>query len=317
MYRMDTLVEQALADCDDDSVRAILAQVCALTDMGFAALARVTENRWITCQVLDKIEFGLTPGGELEVQTTICNEIRQHGRAVIFDDATINPDWRTHPVPILYGFKSYASFPIFLSDGRFYGTLCAIDPARRRVTNEDVVATLQAYAAQIGRLISARHGDGEVQKRRPCIKHPPNKAGRLRSKQPDHPGSSDQLVSERFRLIWIAGDGVTLGLGAHCRHGIPSAVQLALVFLCEFAVDSRDGGIGRFRRAGQALVTPALVIFAVSFAHDKLHASQAAASRMLLIGVLPEAWAPDAIVRHSPGGVKESAIIAAKLRRSR
>lgn len=162
--RMDTLVEQALADGDDDSVRAILAQVCALTDMGFAALARVTENRWITCQVLDKIEFGLTPGGELEVQTTICNEIRQHGRAVIFDDATINPDWRTHPVPILYGFKSYASFPIFLSDGRFYGTLCAIDPARRRVTNEDVVATLQAYAAQIGRLISARHGDGEVQK---------------------------------------------------------------------------------------------------------------------------------------------------------
>ena len=159
---MDNLVAQAAADGDNDDVRDLLALVCALTDMGFAAVARVDETRWIAYQVIDKIEFGLTPGGELEVQTTICDEMRQHGQAVVFDDATIDPEWRNHPVPILYGFKSYAAFPIFLPDGQFYGTLCAIDPARRKVSNEAVVATLRDYADQIGRLIAARHAQGDV-----------------------------------------------------------------------------------------------------------------------------------------------------------
>lgn len=152
----DDLVRRAVEDGDQDAIRAILADICSLTDMGFAAVARVTEDRWIACQVLDKIEFGLTPGGELSVATTICNEIREHGHAVVFDDASAEPDWRTHPIPILYGFKSYASFPIFLSNGDFYGTLCAIDPARRRIATPQVIATLRAYAAQIATLLEVR-----------------------------------------------------------------------------------------------------------------------------------------------------------------
>ncbi|HEY9580179.1 MAG TPA: GAF domain-containing protein [Rhizorhapis sp.] len=152
----DDLIVEAVADGDNDAIRAILADVCSLTNMGFAAVARVTEDRWIACQVFDKIEFGLTPGGELEIATTICNEIREHGQAVVFDDATVDPEWRTHPVPILYGFKSYASFPIFLPDGEFYGTLCAIDPARREITAPAVVATLRDYASRVAELIGAQ-----------------------------------------------------------------------------------------------------------------------------------------------------------------
>src|SRR3546814_15666277 len=110
--------------------------------MGFAAVARVTEDRWIACQVFDKIEFGLTPGGELELATTICNEIREHGQAVVFDDATVDPEWRTHPVPILYGFKSYASFPIFLPDGAIGRASC-----RERV-GQTVDISLSAVAVK-------------------------------------------------------------------------------------------------------------------------------------------------------------------------
>jgi GAF domain-containing protein len=151
----DDLARQAIADGDNDEIRAILAEVCRLTDMGFAAVARVTDSRWIACQVLDKIEFGMEPGGELEIATTICSEIRGHGRAVVFDDATLDQDWRTHPVPVLYGFKSYASFPIHLPDGSFYGTLCAIDPSRRSVTVAEVVARLSECAERVARLIDA------------------------------------------------------------------------------------------------------------------------------------------------------------------
>jgi hypothetical protein len=47
------------------AVPTILDVICRTTGMGFAAVARVTDDRWIACSVLDNIDFGLTPGGEL------------------------------------------------------------------------------------------------------------------------------------------------------------------------------------------------------------------------------------------------------------
>jgi hypothetical protein len=61
------------------AVQTILEVICRSTKLGFAAVARVTPERWIACAVRDEIAFGLKPGGELEVSTTICNEIRASG----------------------------------------------------------------------------------------------------------------------------------------------------------------------------------------------------------------------------------------------
>ena len=58
------------------AVPTILEVVCRTTGMGFAAVARVTEDRWIACAVRDDVQFGLRPGGELKLETTICHEIR-------------------------------------------------------------------------------------------------------------------------------------------------------------------------------------------------------------------------------------------------
>ena len=153
---MDDLAAAAVESGDDDAIRSILEEVCNLTGMGFAAVARVTDSRWIACQVEDRIEFGLDPGEELEVQQTICSEIRDCGEAVLFDDGSTDIKWSRHPVPVLYGFKSYCSFPIYLDDGTFYGTLCALDPQPRAVSNERMVALLSGFAEQIGNLLSAR-----------------------------------------------------------------------------------------------------------------------------------------------------------------
>jgi len=126
-------------------VEAILAELCALTGMGFAAVARVTADRWIACQVLDKIEFGLDAGEELAIKTTICDEIRASGRGVHIDDVAADPEWRRHPTPALYGFRSYISWPILRGDGSFFGTLCAIDPASRTGLAR-LVPQMEAYA---------------------------------------------------------------------------------------------------------------------------------------------------------------------------
>lgn len=56
-----------------------ILDVCSnLTGMRFVTVARVTEDRWVTCAALDKLGFGLVPGGELPLASTICDEIRNH-----------------------------------------------------------------------------------------------------------------------------------------------------------------------------------------------------------------------------------------------
>ena len=113
-------------------IPTLLEVVAQTTGMGFAAVARVTRDRWIACGVKDDINFGLRPGDELKIETTICNEIRDSGRAVIIDDVSEDEAFCDHHTPKMYGFKSYISMPIFLQDGAFFGTLCAIDPRPAR-----------------------------------------------------------------------------------------------------------------------------------------------------------------------------------------
>lgn len=151
---MPELNTESIALGQDERLRAMLREICDATGMGFAAVARVTEHRWIACQVEDRIEFGLEPGDELKVHETICDEIRDSGEAILFDDASDDIKWSRHPVPVLYGFKSYCSFPVYLDDGSFFGTLCAIDPAPRRVTDEAIVAMFTAYSRRVGEIIS-------------------------------------------------------------------------------------------------------------------------------------------------------------------
>jgi GAF domain-containing protein len=152
----DELAVQVAAQGDDAEIEAILHEVCRVTCMGFAAVARVTEERWIAAQVLDKIEFGLDPGDELEIKKTICDDIRKCGHPIVIDHIGADPAWRTHPVPMLYGFESYASFPVVLADGSFYGTLCAIDPQPRALSAPETIALLQGFAARVAEILSER-----------------------------------------------------------------------------------------------------------------------------------------------------------------
>ncbi len=132
------------------AVPTILNVVCRITGMGFAAVARVTEDRWVACSVLDNIDFGLRAGGELKVETTICHEIRQVRKLVVIDHVDEDATYCQHPTPRMYGFQSYISVPIFLSHGAFFGTLCAIDPKPARVNNPEVIGMFTLFAQLIG-----------------------------------------------------------------------------------------------------------------------------------------------------------------------
>ena len=133
-----------------EAVPKILEVVCRSTGLGFAAVARVTEDRWIACAVRDEIDFGLRPGGELQIETTICDEIRESGEPVVIDHAAGDERFCRHPTPQLYGFQSYISMPIFRPDGRFFGTLCAIDPRPARLNTPETVGMFRLFADLIG-----------------------------------------------------------------------------------------------------------------------------------------------------------------------
>jgi signal transduction histidine kinase len=132
------------------AVPTILEVVCRTTGMRFAAVARVTEGRWIACQVLDEIDFGLVPGGELKVETTICNEIRGSGTPVVIDHVAQDLAFCNHPTPAMYGFQSYISVPIRRTNGEFFGTLCAIDPRPAKLTAPETIGMFRLFADLIG-----------------------------------------------------------------------------------------------------------------------------------------------------------------------
>lgn len=139
-----------------DAVPKILEVVCRITGMGFAAVARVTDERWIACAVRDEIEFGLKPGGELKVETTICSAIRDSGKPVIIDDVAADEMYCGHPTPAMYGFKSYISMPVFRADGSFFGTLCAIDPKPVRLNTPETVGMFTLFAELIALQLDAQ-----------------------------------------------------------------------------------------------------------------------------------------------------------------
>ncbi|MDB5296257.1 MAG: histidine kinase [Phycisphaerales bacterium] len=138
-----------------DAVQQILEVVCRTTGLGFSAVARVTESRWVACAVRDEIAFGLKPGGELKLETTICNEIRQSGRVVAIDHVAEDAAYCGHPTPAMYGFQSYISVPITRADGRLFGTLCAIDPRPAKVNTPTTIGMFELFADLIARHIDA------------------------------------------------------------------------------------------------------------------------------------------------------------------
>lgn len=149
-----TIDEDIAAVARINVVPRILDVVCRTTGMGFAAVARVTEDRWVACAVRDEIDFGLTPGGELKVKTTICDQIRASGEAVVIDHVAEDAAFRGHHTPAMYGFQSYISVPIRIR-GQFFGTLCAIDPKPAQLKDGQVLATFELFAELIAAHLDA------------------------------------------------------------------------------------------------------------------------------------------------------------------
>ena len=149
----NSLTENILKDVEAVNKIPIIPQlldvICGSTKMGFAAIARVTDSKWITCTSKDKIQFGLKKGDELEIETTMCREVKQTNKPIFIDNAEDDETYCNHPIPKMYGITSYVSFPIFRKNGEFFGTLCAIDTKPAKVKRPEIIGMFKLFAELI------------------------------------------------------------------------------------------------------------------------------------------------------------------------
>jgi signal transduction histidine kinase len=140
-----------------DAVPVMLRLISEQTQLRFSAVAHVTDELWVACAVHDQLDFGLSPGSELPVETTLCLEVKNQRTPIVIEHASVDPVFRHHRTPRLYKFESYVSVPIMLHDGSHFGNLCALDLMPRPVADPKVQAMFAAYAALLGHLL-----DGEL-----------------------------------------------------------------------------------------------------------------------------------------------------------
>ena len=133
-----------------EAIPTLLRVICEITGAGFAAVARVTDDNWTVCAVLDNIPLGLAPGGQLDVDTTLCKEVRRARTAIVIDHASEDPAFCNHPTPKMYGFESYISVPIVTPGGAYFGNLCALDPRPIKLSEPRIVSLFALFAELIG-----------------------------------------------------------------------------------------------------------------------------------------------------------------------
>lgn len=126
-----------------NAVPAVLQVISELTGLRFAAVARVIDNTWIACAVLDRLDYGVQVGDELQLVSTLSDEIRRGQQSVVIDKVSEDPLSRDHP------FESYIAVPILRTDGHFFGTLCALDPDPAPLKSSTIRSTMESFARML------------------------------------------------------------------------------------------------------------------------------------------------------------------------
>lgn len=136
------------------AVPTILEAVAELTGLGFVGIARVTPSSWHLCAMLDKLNYGMSVGSELELKTTLCEEVQHTGCAVIIDSVQDSEQYRDHHTPRRYGFQSYFSIALYRPSGEYFGSLFGFDPHKAELTREATRKTLMLFAELISRQLA-------------------------------------------------------------------------------------------------------------------------------------------------------------------
>jgi hypothetical protein len=137
------------------AVPTVLKVISETTGLRLALVAKVTDDAWTACAALDRMEFGLTAGDQLDVATTLCREVRSTGEPIIIEHASQEASYCGHPTPRLYGLESYIAVPIFRPGGEYFGNVCALDSRPARLRDGKTLAMMNLFAELISLQLAA------------------------------------------------------------------------------------------------------------------------------------------------------------------
>jgi hypothetical protein len=138
-----------------EAVPTILKVITETTGLRLSLVARVTQDTWTACAVRDSMGFGLAPGDQLEVATTLCSEVRDSLQPIVIEHASADPKYRGHRTPKLYRFESYIAVPIFRKNGEYFGNVCALDSAPAKIGEAKTVEMVKLFADLIALQLEA------------------------------------------------------------------------------------------------------------------------------------------------------------------
>jgi len=150
MIETDLISDDIAFLSQTESIQHILRVLSYTTGLRISLVARVTEDSWTCCAVLDEANFGLKPGDQLEVETTFCNVVRTSNAPLLLNQAKLHPVFGDHVAIKLYNVENYIAVPLYLRDGRYFGVVCALDVVPFEANlNENTLTIFKLFAQLI------------------------------------------------------------------------------------------------------------------------------------------------------------------------
>lgn len=143
-------VAERAAIAEIEATTDILRLVTKLTRMRFAAIAKFSDNQWVTCSVYDPSNLGIEAESTFDLETTICSDFCINPEALFIPQISQSPRHALRPIVKRFDLESYAGLPIFLPDGRLFGALCILDSQCITCEDPDVREVLSIFAKLIG-----------------------------------------------------------------------------------------------------------------------------------------------------------------------
>ena len=136
------------------ALQTYLHSIMQMCQMRSACVAEIRDGIVSLIAASDNGGCGLKTGLSLPLHETFCQYVDVDDGPLIVSDAA--NDTRVVDVVArrMLNIGAYVSVPLMLSDGRYYGTLCVLDPLPRDI-QPDHIALLRIFARQIAAIIES------------------------------------------------------------------------------------------------------------------------------------------------------------------
>ncbi len=128
-----------------DVVEGVLDAVAQLLNTRLVAISRIESTTYTLMAVVDQ-HHTLQAGQRFNVFDTFCMYMLEAGQPLRIDDTTQAPmPLRAIPQKLELDVRAYLGVPLYMPDGRVFGSLWSADPKPQRFTDNDI-ALLQLFA---------------------------------------------------------------------------------------------------------------------------------------------------------------------------